>query len=184
MPRLPVLAVLLAALSAAGCASPSGGDPAPGAALSADLCPLTASSAAFLDMKDSTARTLRVEPLGDGAARLVLDVPGAPPREIRVTLRDGSIYFSGGMGQGTEILRSGASPGDSWESDGRRVTFEGWERLPLPAATWDAARISARRGPAGLEQVETWWFARGTGLVRLRSDHGGLFTDELVRSSP
>lgn len=177
-------AALVLLASIVGCATPSGGDPAPGAALSADLCPLTASTAGFVDLKDSSPRTLRVEPLEGDAARLVLEVPDSPPREIRVTRKDGSIFFSGGMGTGTEILRGGAEPGATWESDGRRVTFEGWERMPLASATYDTARISARRGPSGLEQVETWWFARGVGLVRLRSDHGSLFVDELVRSTP
>ncbi len=184
MPRSLAAVLRVALLAVAGCTSPPAGESAYRAVLSADLCPLTASTAGFVEMKDSSARTLRVEPLEDDAARLVLDVPGAPPREIRVARRDGSVFFAGSIGPGTEILRLGAAPGDTWESDGRRVTFEGWERLPLPGATYDAARISARRGPAGLEQVETWWFARGVGLVRLRSDHGKLFIDELVRSSP
>jgi hypothetical protein len=180
----PVLAVLLA-LAAAACAGGPDGDAAGAPPLGADLFPFAASSATFIDLRGSAARTVRVEPAeGDASARLVLEGEDGPPRELRVTRRDGSLFFSGGVEEGTELIRVGARAGDAWESGGRRVTFDGWERVTLPAATYDAARITARRGPAGMQQVETWWFAPGVGLVRLRSDHGTLFIDELVRSSP
>jgi hypothetical protein len=180
------LAALLA-LVLAGCAgAKGGGGGSPDApALSGDLFPFTASSASFVDVRGSTARTVRVEPdASDGSARLVLEAGEGPARELRVTRRDGSLFFSGEIGEGTELIRAGAHAGDEWESGGRRVRFDGWERVTLPAANYDAARITARRGPAGMQQVETWWFAPGVGLVRLRSDHGSLFVDELVRSSP
>ena len=183
------LAITALALFLAGCAAGGAATSEPEAAadagLSLDLFPFETSSTAFVDVKDSSPRTLRVEPSPDGeSARIALDVGAGPPREMRVTRRGDSLFFSGGVELGAELLRAGARPGDAWESDGRRVTFDGWERVRLPAATYDAARVSARRGPAGLEQVETWWFAKGVGLVRLKSDHGTLFVDELVRSSP
>jgi hypothetical protein len=176
------LAALLLCL-AAGCA---GNDAAPAPPpLSEDLFPFAASSASFVDLRGTEARTVRVEPdASDGSARLVVEEGGHPARELRVTRRGASLYFSGGVDEGTELIRLGARAGDAWESAGRRVSFDGWERVALPAATYDAARITARRGPAGMQQVETWWFAPGVGLVRLRSDHGTLFVDELVRSSP
>lgn len=152
--------------------------------MTADLLPLTASSAAFVDVRSGAARTLRVEPDGDGA-RLVLEVPDAAPREISVVRTATGYVFASGIEPGTEILRLAANPGDMWESSGRRVSFDGWERVSSADAksTWDAARISARRGPPELQHVETWWFVPATGLVRLRSDHGGMFADELVRTS-
>lgn len=177
------LAALLA-LVLAGCAG-TGGGKTDAPALTADLFPFAASTAAFVDVRGSAARTVRIEPdATETSARLVLESPNGPARELRVTRRDGSLYFSGGVEEGTELIRVGAHPGDAWDSDGRRVTFDGWERVTLPAASYDAARITARRGPTNMQQVETWWFAPGVGLVRLRSDHGSLFVDELVRSSP
>lgn len=187
LPRMRAVLAALLALVLAACAGAGGGSnaPADAPALTADLFPLVASSASFVDLRNSSARTVRVEPdAADGSVRLVLDAGSGPARELRVTRRDGSLYFSGGVGEGTELIRVGAHAGDEWESGGRRVTFDGWERVTLPSANYDAARITARRGPASMQQVETWWFAPGVGLVRLRSDHGTLFVDELVRSSP
>lgn len=167
----------------AGCASTSP-PPRAGGPISAELLPLAASSAGFVDVRSGAARTLRVEPDGSGA-RLVLEVPDAAPREIRVARSATGWVFGSGVEPGTEILRLAANPGDEWESNGRRVSFDGWERVSAADAklAWDAARISARRGPPELQHVETWWFVPATGLVRLRSDHGGMFADELVRTS-
>jgi hypothetical protein len=188
MTRTLAAALLVLAGCAGGAPSsspPDSGTPRAEAPLSAELFPFAASTAGFADQKDGAARTLRVEPAADGVtARLVLEVPGVASRVMTATRRGGSVFFSGGVDVGTELLRGGAAPGAAWESDGRRVRFDGWERLTLPAGTYDAARISARRGPTGLEEVETWWFAPGVGLVRLRSDHGTLFVDELVRTTP
>jgi hypothetical protein len=39
-------------------------------------------------------------------------------------------------------------------------------------------------GPATLPVVQTWWFAPGSGLVRMRSDRGGIFTDEMSLAAP
>jgi len=177
-------AIAAFALFVAGCASPDAARaPASDAPLTLDLCPFDAPSAAFLDAKDGAPRTLRVEPLEGGeSARMILEGAEAKPREIRVTRRGESLFFSGGIDVGTELIRAGARPGDRWDSDRRHVSFDGWERVRLPGAD-EAARITARRGPAGLEQVETWWFARGVGLVRLKTDHGGIFGDELVRAA-
>jgi hypothetical protein len=154
--------------------------------LSPELLPAQSPAARFVDLKDAAPRTLRVGVSPeDGTLRLVLETEGQAPREIRVTRTDGSLLFAAGGETGTELLRVGAAPGDAWESAGRRVRFEGWERVIAasdPSVGWEAARVSARRGPPGMEQVETWWFARGVGVVRLRSDHGGVFVDELIRA--
>jgi hypothetical protein len=176
---LPAALVLAVSACQGGGAAP---DAAAGA-LTADLLPFEASSAAFTNARDGTPRTLRVVPSADGrAARLVLEAPGgAAPGEIRVTRRDDSLWFSADVDLGTELIRIGAAPGAAWESQGRRVRFEGWESLPLGASNVEAARIVARRGPAGLERAETWWFARGVGLVRLKPERGSMSPDELVR---
>jgi hypothetical protein len=178
------LTALLVSLLA-GCVG-GGHDAAPAGppALSLDLFPLGASSAEFVDVRSSEARTVRVEPdAASGSVRLVVAGGSGPPRELRVTRRDDSLFFSGGVEEGTELIRAGAHAGDAWKSADRSVTFDGWERVTLPTANYDAARITVRRGPAAMQQVETWWFAPGVGLVRLRSDHGTLFVDELLRSS-
>ncbi len=168
------IAVVAAALMA--CTS-TPHDPA-ARALAEDLVPLAPSVATFT-MGGSATRTLRVEPAADGsAAKFVLE-GGETPREIRVTRSGTSLWFSGGAGLGTELVRFGATPGTSWESGGREVRFEGWERVEVPAGAYDAARITARRGPPSLQEVETWWFAPQVGLVRLRTDHGGIFVDEM-----
>lgn len=173
----------------AGCAAPPAAPPArtaDEAALATDLFPFQTAAAAFTNVSDSSPRTLRVEPAADGAsAKVFIGAPGGELREIlHVTRRDGSLYFAAGPDEGTELLRGGAHPGDSWESGGRHVRFDGWERVALASASYDAARITARRGPTSVEQVETWWFAKNVGLVRLRNDHATFFVDELVRSSP
>jgi hypothetical protein len=158
-------------------------DPAGGAAMAADLLPFEASSAPFLNARDGSARTLRVVPAADGqSARLVLDSGAGAPSEIRVTRADDGLWFSADVDKGTRLIQFGANPGDEWESAGRRVRFDGWEPASLGGASIEAARITARRGPASLEHVETWWFARGVGLVRLKSDRGSLSVDELVRA--
>jgi hypothetical protein len=189
-----VVASVLLLLVATACAvpqavvpaavAPAAVDPAPDA-LTPDLFPFVASSATFVDAAGARPRALRVEPAADAvSARLVMDVAGGAARALTVVRRGDSLYFAAGDSLGTELLRGGARPGDAWQTDGRRVRFETWERVTTPAGAWDAARVSARTGPAQLEHVETWWFARGVGLVRLRSEHGPLFADEMTRSSP
>jgi hypothetical protein len=176
---------LLTTLLLAGCAGAAVVTETSGDPLSPDLFPFDAPPAPFADGKDPAPRTLRVERGSDAStSRLVFEAPGGPPRELRVVRRGDSLFFSNDLEMGTELLRGGALPGDAWESDGRRIRFDGWDRVTSPARTYDAAKITARRGPAGLEEVETWWFAKGVGLVRLRSDHGAMFVDEMVRSSP
>src|SRR5262245_11941230 len=143
--------VLLAAVVLAACASST--PPAATATderLAPDLCPLTAWTATFLDAKGASPRSLRVEPAGDGtSARLVMDVPGEPSRALSIYRRGESTWIAAGDDAGVELLRGGARPGDAWESDGRRVRFEGWETL----GAWTAARVASRSGPAQLEQV-------------------------------
>jgi hypothetical protein len=182
--RALLLALLLLVPVACAGAGASAGLRDSGGALTADLLPFEASTSAFTNVRDSSARTLRVVPSEDGqSARLVLEAPGVAASEIHVTRRDASLWFSSDINLGTELIRAGAAPGAAWESGGRRVRFEGWESVPVGGAGVDAARITARRGPAGLEHVETWWFARGVGLVRLKSDRGSISVDELVRAS-
>jgi hypothetical protein len=183
--RLPFLALVLAA-SACGAGDVVRARSSDAwAEMTPDLVPFQASESSFVDVKDGSPRTLKVVPAADGAsARLVLQVADGPAREILVTRRDRALYFSGGPELGTELIRLGAHPGDSWDSEGRHVSFDGWERVLLPHVSVDAVRVTARRGPQGLQQVETWWFAPGVGLLRLKSDHGSLFTDELVRTGP
>ena len=178
--------LLLIVISGCRTEGGSASRPTNGAApLSFDLLPFTASTAAFSDLGDALPRILRVEPSADGSsARLLLEGAGGPARELRATRRGDAVFVSGGVDIGTELIRIGAHPGEAWESGGMHVTFDGWERVTLAAANYDAARISTRRGPVGVQHVETWWFAPGVGLVRLRSDHATLFVDELVRSAP
>jgi hypothetical protein len=183
VPFLAALPIVLAACAGGGAAT--GAAPGPGGAMTADLVPFTASTATFTNARDASTRTLRVVPAPDGqSVRLVLEAPGAAPSEIRVTRRDAALWFSSDIDLGTELIRIGAEPGTKWESAGRRVGFEGWETVTFGSAGMEAARVTARRGPAGLEHVETWWFVRGVGLVRLKSDRGAISVDELVRTSP
>ena len=46
---------------------------------------------------------------------LVVAGGSGPPRELRVTRRDGSLFFSGGVEEGTELIRVGAQAGDAWQ---------------------------------------------------------------------
>lgn len=183
------LALALAAATA-GCASsgpePTTSVPANGAktapserALSDDLFPCDARSSPFV-LAGGGACALRVEP-SDGGAVLWME-RGAARRRMDVLRTGEGFVFSGGPGTETELIRFGAAPGAEWTSGAARVRFDGWERLTLPGGTFDAARIRSVSGPASLEVVETWWFAPGAGLVRLRSDKGGVFAEEMTIS--
>ncbi len=178
------IVLLLAGCGSAGAPAPSG--PADAATLTLDLFPFGPASSAFVNVSDSSMRTVRVEPEAGGAgARILTGAAGGDLSEIlRVTRQGDALSFAEGAVEGTVLLRAGARPGDSWESGGWRVRFDGWERVSLPQGGIDAARITARRGPPTLERVETWWFAKGAGLVRLRNDHGKLYVDEIVRAAP
>jgi hypothetical protein len=185
MRALFLAALLFVPAACAGGGTSTGTAPGPGGPMTADLVPFTASTATFTNARDASTRTLRVVPSPDGqSVRLVLEAPGSAPSEMRVTRRDAALWFSSDIDLGTELVRIGAEPGTTWESVGRRVAFEGWETVTFGTAGVEAARVTARRGPAGLEHVETWWFVRGVGLVRLKSDRGAISVDELVRTSP
>lgn len=170
----------------AGCASSKGADGKPAdwdAPLSADLVPFDAPPATFVDVKDPEPRTMRAEPAADGSSvRFVLEV-GESARELRVSRRDGSLFFSTPPDPEVELIRGGARPGDVWVSADQRITFDGWERVTLPDKTYEAARITVRRGPLAFQLTETWWFAKGVGLVRQRTDRGSMFVEERYRSS-
>ena len=186
-------AVQLAAATLVGsallvsCASgqpPTGGGPAAesgestrnGGPLAEDLFPMAARTADFVRARGDHV-TLVVE-VQEGGAVMRLGGPG-PDRRIDVR-RDGrSLLFSGAPDASTELLRLGAVAGDSWTSGAATVHFDGWERIDVPAGTFDAVRIRTVEGAPTLSIVQTWWFAPGVGLVRLRSDRGNVFSDEM-----
>lgn len=141
--------------------------------MDAELFPCVATSSVYR-LADGTEREVSVSPTTTGA---VIRVGPGGGMDV---LREGTgVVFRSGPESWAELIRDGARPGDSWESGGTRVRFDGWDRISVPAGTFDAARVRAVSGPAPLEVVQTWWFARGVGLVRLRSDRGGLFADEM-----
>lgn len=176
-----VLATSACSSSGAGGGSASDGVPAAGAVpISADLFPCAAATSSFVTSRGD-ARTLRVEPAPDGAT-LWFEGAGVEPRRMDVRRAGTGFVFSSGPDAETELLRVGAAPGAEWMSGTARVQFEGWERISTPAGTYDAARIRVTTGPPTLPVVQTWWFVPGTGLVRLRSDRAGIFSDEISRS--
>ena len=174
MRTLRLAGLLLAA--ACGSVAPAATSTQP--ALSADLFPCGARTAPFV-MARGEARSLRVEPTADGAV-LWFEGDGVEPRRMDVSRAGGGYVFSGGPDAQTELLRFGAAPGSTWRSGDTDVHFDGWERIDVPGGTFDAVRIRAVSGPADLPVVQTWWFAPGTGLVRLRSDRGGMFSEEML----
>jgi hypothetical protein len=167
--------------AADGAAQPAAPDPAQ-APLAPDLLPFSERTAVFQVVGGRTT-TLRVEPEGDRAANLLLDDGEGGKRRLRALREGASVFVSGGPSRGTELLRLGAAPGTGWTSGETAVRFEGWERVEVPGGSFDAARIVTRTGPEQLQRIETWWFAPGEGIVRLRSDHGGIFAEELVLSA-
>ena len=173
-----LLAVLLLAL--AGCQSSTSAGAA-AEAMPADLFPLDPSSAQF-DAGRGRRLTIRVEGLGDGRARMTLGDPSGAA--VDVVRTDTGLVFRNGPDEGAELVRFGAVPGDEWQISGGKARFAGWERIQVAAGTYDAARVQANYGADGLDRVDTWWFARGVGLIRLKSDWGELFSEELVRVSP
>lgn len=175
------LALLLGCVASALPACAGAAPTAPGvgarAPLGADLFPFTSRTAEFV-APGGSQRTLRVES-SDASAVLWLEGDPAGALRMDVTRTGESIVFSSGPDSTTELIRIGAAPGSEWTSGVTTVRFDGWERIALPGGTFDAARIRARSGPASLEVVQTWWFAPGTGLVKLRSDQGGIFSKEM-----
>ena len=184
--RPAALCLLLAAAVAGGCASPEtsgGGDASAALRLSPDVCPFDAPPGRFSIRKGAPEQAFHVVPGADGAtAKLVLEGLDGPAMELHVTRKADSLYFSPGPELGAELIRGGADPGTTWDSDGWRITFEGWEPVVTASGRYDAARIAARRGPAKLQWVQTWWFARGVGLLRMRQEKGPLYSDEMVRT--
>ncbi len=183
-------AVLLLALGA--CAS-GGREPAVSAlpeaaapaalrtALPADVLPFTAATTHFAT-RAGTRLVVRTEPDADALHMYVSD-GSAEPRRLDWRRSGASVFVSKGPESEVEILRIGALPGAAWEAGPYRVAFEGWERVETPAGSYDAARIAVALGPSGVQQtLERWWFAPGTGLVRLSQDNGGLFSMEMWRT--
>lgn len=162
---------------AGGTGSAAAGDPA-ARPLDAEVFPLAPRESIFA-LGRSATRTLRVVPDSGSAADLTFEGGPGADRRLRATRTADAILLSAGPGLGTELVRLGAAPGDVWTSGAETVRFEGWERIEVPAGLFDAARISTRSGPEALQRVETWWLARGVGIVRLRADHGGIFAEEM-----
>ena len=118
------------------------------------------------------------------------------PTGVRMTITDGvsklghmdwrragdDILLSDGPDRWVIMLRIGAVPGTSWNSSGRVIRFDGWERVSTPAGQFDAVRITSSAVTSDLEESETWWFSPGEGLVRLAQDKGGLFRTEMWRT--
>jgi hypothetical protein len=178
--------VLLVALLLAGCASGGGGsssgdsaahEPDASKVLTEDLLPFAPRRAEFV-LARGERRTLRVEP-SEGGAVLWLEGGPAQPARMDVRRKGQALVFSGGPESTIELLRLGEAPGAEWPSGEAVVRFDGWERLLLAGSTFDAARIRVTTGNPPLQVVQTWWFAPGTGLLRLRSDRGGIFADEM-----
>lgn len=180
----PVL--LAVALGASACASGAGsgggaggravGGADRGAPLTEDLFPLAPSSAVYA-MRQGEQRPMRVEPTPSGAAMFLGG--GRVDRRVDVERTETGLSFRGAPESATEVLRFGARTGESWQSGRSLVRFEGWERIEVPAGTYDAARITTSIPGQQPPHDETWWFAPGAGLVRLRSSYGGLFVEEL-----
>lgn len=176
---LRLLACVLPVLAAASCASePSEADPAAAERLSADLFPFSERTVRFAAGRGRVA-TLRVVPQGNEGADLFFEGGARGALHLRALRREDAIFLSSGPGQGTELLRIGAEPGDVWESRFEQIRFDGWERVQVPAGSFDAARITTRSGPDALPQIETWWFARGEGIVRMLSNYGVIFSEEM-----
>jgi hypothetical protein len=170
---------LLLAAFAAGCASSGDGDSLERRALTADLFPFAEHAARF-SVGRGQACTLRVTPDGSDAAVLRFERGNGAVQSLRATRGPTGVHLSAGPSLGTEVLRLGAVPGATWESRQATVRFDGWERVQVPAGAFDAARITTTSGPEDLPWTETWWFAPGEGIVRLRSDRGGIFADEMM----
>lgn len=185
--RIAPAALLSVLALVAACASDDGADPAPpavpsqdpgAAALGADLLPFTEAVLRF-DAGRGREAVLSTRPAGGAVLKFVLSGEGMRPREIDVLREGDSIFFRAGPERGTELLRLGATPGDAWSAPPATVRFDGWERVSVPAGTYDCARIVATSGGGDIARVDTWWFARDLGLVKLRSEYGTLFTEEM-----
>ncbi len=147
--------------------------------LTAYVFPLDAPPARFTTSQSGIV-TVRLEPFEGGTA-MWIGADGPTARRIDWFVEGSSIYCSDGPDRRVEFLRIGARPGTTWESSGRTLRFEGWERVETPAGFFDAVRISSTLEVAPYVEVETWWFAPGVGLVELRVDKGDLYSMEMKR---
>ena len=175
--RVTPLAVIVV-LSVAGALGGCAGDgarldvPGPGVVppLGSDVLPLEASVAHFVTQPPGELR-LRTEPSADGEGATIWmegDVPQG--RRIDVQRTATGVRIGAGPSTGYELVREGALPGEAWESGGRTVTFDGWERVETPAGVFDAARIRTQRREGDVVDTEVWWLAAGSGIVRLEID--------------
>lgn len=188
MCRASLLVVLLLA-ACAGTGSPSGdgrgatnGTATPAGvrgALPRDVFPLEAPAGLFSTSQRGTVE-VRVE-RRDGGATMWISGEGLNPQRIDWYVEGDSIYCSDGPDRRVEFLRIGAAPGASWESSGRTIRFEGWERVGTPSGSYDAVRISSALSVPPYTEVETWWFASDIGLVKMRVDKADLYSMEMSR---
>ena len=170
--------VVVSACTSSGVGGSSASSAGSGPALSEDLFPIEARSAVYA-MTKGERRTLRFEPLTADTSTLWFE-GGVSPQRLDVERTATGIVLRSDLASGTEVIRFGAAPGAAWTSGESDVTFEGWERLHLPAGNFDAARVRTRLAVNGVVQEETWWFAPRTGILRLRSNYAGLFTEEMT----
>jgi hypothetical protein len=175
---LAAVAVVGLAAAVGACGS-TGGGAVPGAtrSLTPELFPMEPRSAEYV-FSSGERRTVRLAPEPAGGTLWIEG--GSVPMKLDVRRTANGIAFHGDLDSGTELLRFGALPGDSWESGDAEVRFEGWERLELPGGPFDAARVRTTVTVRDVRQEETWWFAAGLGILRLRSDYGGIFSEEMV----
>lgn len=137
-----------------------------------------AARATEYQMTRGERRTLRVAIGAPGSATLWIE-GGRSPQRLEIAQSPFGISFSGEPGAETELIRFGALPGTTWTSGETQVLFDGWERIEVPAGLFDVARVKTSLVTNGIRHDETWWFAESVGIVRLRSDYGGLFTEEM-----
>jgi hypothetical protein len=189
------LAVCLVVVSLVGCASdpipepdtppvdpPVGReDPLPvGGALPADALPFAASEASFTT-REGEVREVTTAPTEIGM-RMTITSEGTLLGNLDWRREGAGILLSDGPDRWVEMLRVGAEPGATWVSSGRTIRFDGWERVKTPAGQFDAVRVTTSSVTKDLEESETWWFAPGTGLVRLTQNKGDLFRTEMLRT--
>ncbi len=151
-----------------------------GGGVPANAFPFSASSASFTT-RDGDVRRVNIEPTPTGVRMTITD--GVAKLGHMDWRRSGDdILLSDGPDRWVIMLRIGAVPGTSWNSSGREIRFDGWERVSTPAGQFDAVRITSSAVTSDLTESETWWFSPGEGLVRLAQDKGGLFRTEMWRT--
>jgi len=149
-------------------------------ALSDDVFPFADATARF-STGEGVILFVTMETTAQGARMTVAD--DEAKRGHYDWRRDGNeILLSDGPDRWVAMLRVGALPGASWESSGRTIRFDGWERVKTPAGVYDAVRITSSATSSSLVESETWWFSPGVGLVRLTQNKGNLFRTEMWRT--